>query len=369
MDSRSQIDIVSSEDATMLSMSQELDQHTSALRKGILESLASMRQRIHQQASDLIEGERNIARENEKRLLQQIENLQSLLAVRTQDLQEERQLSEGLLSMHQRQKVRHATQMMEREAFLAWRQLLRDRKQRERMCAHLTSVRHERQSRILFFNWRLEAYAQQQKETIERLEGEQRRNIARLTNENHTSENKLKLEMLALREDLKKKEESLQILEERLRASFMKGVCALNMEAMHVLRGPQGTEFDTSIASLLQNMNVSGLQAQPSVISAEPGTTERLARQQQILHEQLMALNAQHREQPEPENAPPPRPSPQVVAAPQCGTITSQAQTTGQQATITINPQYPLRSSAQQQPTATTGPRTSHSAATGRWKF
>lgn len=353
MDSRSQMDIQGSEDSTFLHLTHDLDAHIGNLRKDVLEAVGSIRSRIYQQAGDLIERERAGCRENERRLIAQIEGLQDLLGKRTAELERCAALNERLVAQRQRQCVRRRQRALCLEAVRRWHDLVASKKRRERICEHLVAVRRDKELRTAFFNWRLDSQANKFKEWKEKAEGDHRRALTRMSNENHTSENKMKLELLAMREQLQKEEERRAILEERLKAAFMRGVCALNMEAMQVLRN-SGGEADISVASLLQGLNLSSGIEGSTCVSNEPGTTERMLRQQQEVQEQLNALSL-HDEPSQhfPATAPPPpmpMPRPAVTAAmgarpssAASGVSHSAGRSAAPLATVTINPSYPVR--------------------------
>lgn len=330
-DSRSHLETWESEDTTMLAMSQELDEHTVHLRKAVLASVASIRTRIHQQTAELLEREREETRETQRRLLQQVDGLTRLVETRNEELEKERQLNERLVAMVSRQKRRARERALATEALQRWNEHVKAKKFRERMCAHLTDVRRERQARLIFNAWRVDAERQKAADARAQLEGEHRRTVARLTNEFQSTENKMKLEVLALREQLSKEEERQALLQEKHKAAFMRGVCALNLEAMQAIRGASADD-DISVASLMQGLNMSGFApglgfgAASSAASAQPPSTERLMEQQLLLHRQLQALEANAAAPtsamdammpPGPLEAAPPRPmtAPRAVAA------------------------------------------------------
>jgi centrosomal protein POC5 len=284
MDNKSQMDIVQNDDIALIGLAQDLDEQTANLRISVLNTVKNMRGRITSQATAMIDGERATSRDRERSLLTQIDQLQRLLTQRTADLDQERALTERLIQRHQTQAKRRRQQELAREAFQAWRTETVEKKRREKMCQHLLSVRRDKAARQLFNTWRVGALRAKQAEKVEKLEGECRRAKAKQAMEHQSSEGALKLEMLAMRDQLSKEEERRAILEERLKAAFMRGVCALNMEAMTVLRNTPA-DGDVSMASMLQAMNLT-----QSVDSqaAEAPSTERLMRQQEALQAQIM---------------------------------------------------------------------------------
>jgi hypothetical protein len=290
MDTKSQLEIVAAEDVTLIHLAQELDEHTNKLRKSVLDAVRQMRGKITTQATDMIDAERGRSRDFERRLLSQIDGLQRLLDQRTKELESERNLSERLVLQRQAQVRRRRVQALAKEGLRRWHEFVQDQKRRERLCAFLSKTRRERIARQTFNSWRHEIQRQKHAATIELVTGEHRRATARLQSEHQTTENASKLEMIAMRENLSKEEERRAILEERLKAAFMRGVCALNMEAMQVLRSaPQ--DGDVSVASLLQAMNLTSSTLDSEKV--EPASTDRLMRQQEALQAQILEMQQQ----------------------------------------------------------------------------
>lgn len=293
MDSKSQMDIVSNEDTALITMAQELDVHTSQLRKSVLDTVRLMRAKIATQATEMIDTERSQSREQERRLLSQIDSLQRLLDSRSRDLESERALNERLVSMVQAQRRRQRTKDLAAEGLRRWHAHVTEKKRREKMCDHLMAVKKDKEARHAFNAWRFEATRQKHEATVDKLTGDFKRQLAKAQSEHQTMENATKLEMLSMKESLAKEEERRAVLEERLKAAFMRGVCALNMEAMQVLRNaPQ--DGDVSVASLLQAMNLTSSTVDSN--SAEPASTDRLLRQQEILQAQLNEMHAMQHE-------------------------------------------------------------------------
>jgi hypothetical protein len=303
----------------MLAMANRLDEHTTQLRKSVMDSIGAMRLRLHQQASDVIEHERDISREQERRLLEQIENLQKLVDLRTQQLNHAQLLNERMVGLHQQQRARWRTQALAKEALQKWRDNVQKKKYRETLREHLSNTFRKQHLKQVFTDWRIQALSQKYQEKIDKLDGGHRRQMASVLNEHQTTVNQMKLEMLAMKEQLQQEEERRGILEERLKAAFMRGVCALNMEAMQVLKN-QGD--DVSVASLLQGLNFTG---SSDSVNVEQGTNaDRLLQQQRALQEQLMrATGGAVDDEALETRAPPPQPTAQHRPV-----------------TITVNPQY-----------------------------
>jgi hypothetical protein len=349
MESRSQIDILQNEDATLLALSQEVDDHSSQLRRAVLETVRSMRAKLHQQAMDIVEGERGRSRDNEKRLLEQVDRLQKLVDQRTNDLEREREFSERLLVMHKRQRDRLRAQALVQEGLRRWRGEVRSRKHCERAFAAIVNRRKERLLRAVVVEWRMVTMKETFRAAVERVDGEHRRNIARLTADHQTSENAMKLEVLSMKESLAKEEERRAILEERLKAAFMRGVCALNMEAMHVLRGAgSAADGDVSVASLLQGMNLGS--SSDSLHVEAISSPDGLFRQQQALQAQINAMHIDAVEgatkQPVPSSSVPvPTAAVTHHHASQYRNVPA-APAVGASGVVTINPYYPGLSAA-----------------------
>ena len=332
------LDILETEDTSLLVLAREIDEHTGNMRNAVLHSIASIRNRIHQQTAEIMDRHREASTATERRLIHQINNLQDLLEKKENDLAKERSLSEKLLVMHQRQKRRHATQLLAVEALRAWRTVVREKKQRERLCAHLEQQRSDKEARAVFTGWRLEAIRQKNEAQHEQLVSDHRRLIAKLQQEAQTAENKLKLDILSWKEKLAKEEEHRGLLEEKLKAAFMRGVCALNLEAMQVLR--HAADADVSVASLLQGMNVT---INSDDATRGPGSSaDRLLQQQAVLNEQLSALHSQQvntTRPPEPEDCAP-QPYQQQGASRPSSSIAAPQQH-HQPFVVNVNPQYP----------------------------
>jgi hypothetical protein len=195
---------------------------------------------------------------------------------------------ERLVQLHQRQVLRRRTEDLAREGLRRWHKIAQDRKRHERLVAHISKTRKERAARQVFTAWRVEIMQQKHQEKLGLTTGAHRRTMARLQSEHQTSENAAKLEMIAMRDNLSKEEERRAILEERLKAAFMRGVCSLNMEAMQVLRSaPQ--DLHVSVASLLQAINLTSSTVD-SGADAEPASTDRLMRHQEALQSQLLEM-------------------------------------------------------------------------------
>ena len=165
---------------------------------------------------------------------------------------------------------------------------------------------------------------------MERVSGEHRREIAKLTAEHQSQLNASRMEVLSLSEKLQQEEERRGLLEEKLKAAFMRGVCALNLEAMQVLR--HAGDAEVSVASLLQGMNVtveSNVEKSSSDLS-NAHATDRLLQQQAALNEQLALMTQSRRAQQLAEEASERAraSAPQPVAK------------THQPFSVTINPQY-----------------------------
>lgn len=291
VDVDSQIDMTATEDATMITLAQQLDEHTSMLRQSVLDAVLKMRGKMSNQAKAMIDGERSRTIETERQLLQQVEGLQHLLKERMGDLETERALSERLVVTMQRQARRRRTQALAKEGLRRWHEYACEARRRERMCKHLIEVRRERQARQAFSAWRFEVLTAKHRQQLEDQDGKHRRSTARLESEHQTAQNAMKLEMMAITEKLSDEERRRAILEERLKAAFMRGVCALNMEALQVLRSaPNAEGNDVSVASLLQAMN---LTSTTDSQQAEPASTDRLLRQQEALASQLAQFQSQ----------------------------------------------------------------------------
>jgi hypothetical protein len=344
------LDILETEDTSLLVLSREIDQHTSDMRNSVLHSIASIRNRIHQQTAEIMDRHREASSATERKMMQQIDNLQDLLEKKERDLARERSLNERLLAMHQRQKRRRATQDLAVEALRAWRNIVREKKQRQRLCDHLVQHRTEKEARAVFAGWRLEALRQKAEAEQEKTANDHRRQIAKLQQEAQSSENRLKLEVLGWREKLAKEEEHRGLLEEKLKAAFMRGVCALNLEAMQVLR--HAADADVSVASLLQGMNVTVNSDDATRGPGSSGTADRLLQQQAALNEQLSALQTQQvntTRPPEPEECPP---QPHHYHDPGVRATNS----SHQPFVVNVNPRYPRGGAA---PAAAPGKRIS----------
>jgi hypothetical protein len=334
------LNMFNEEEASLLNLSRDVDGLITDLRKNVLDAVQGIRQRINAQCMDLLENERNERREHERRLLAQIENLQFVLREKDAELDKLRLINDRLI---QRSKSQHtgeaATRKLAKEALRQWHQHVVQTKYRKRLGEHLSQVRQEREIRQAFTSWRLEAQRVKYEEAKEKMEGEHRRTVTKLTNEHHSAENKMQLEMLAMKDQLSKEEEHRAILEERLKAAFMRGVCALNMEAMSVLKNTGDAGADTmSVASLLQNMNLTaGIDT--TTFSADAGHNERLLRQQQELQEHLNRFEVP----PQPDDAPPlPVLRPLAASASYNRLAQTSAPTQGgHNPVVQLNPNYP----------------------------
>lgn len=312
VESRSQIDILSSEDATLLTLSEEVDEHTSQLRRAVLETVRSMRGKLHQQALDVVEGERARSRENERRLLEQIDRLQTLVDQRSVELEKEKRFSEKLLDMHKRQRLRHRSQALVQEGLRRWHAEVGHNKS----CAHahvqIVQRHNERLLKRVVHEWRAVTMRETFRAAVEKLDGDHRRKLARVDADHQALENTMKLEVLGIKESLAKEEERRVLLEERLKGAFMRGVCALNMEAMQVLRGASSAaDADVSVASLLQGMNITNNSDSMNVEATSP---EMLFQRQQALQAQINAMQLEQVEGTVGMSQPPSRPATAGVA-------------------------------------------------------
>ena len=106
MEGRRSLETAEAEDATLIALAQDIDQHTTLMRNAVLESIASIRHRVHVQAADVIQRERLATIATEQKLIRQVANLEDLLA-RSQDLLErEKGLTEKLIAQRGRRNQR-----------------------------------------------------------------------------------------------------------------------------------------------------------------------------------------------------------------------------------------------------------------------
>jgi hypothetical protein len=295
---RSSMSMIECEDSTLLSLSHDIDRHTSQLRHDVLQSIASIRSKLHQQTAEAIEHQQIISQATEERLIQQIEHLQSLLEVRTSELARERQLTDKLISAQFLQKRRQRQREAALEALRAWHKLVSREKELNLIAEKAVKESQERKARAAFAAWRLQSVKLKYEKILEKTVGDQRRAAAKSTHERQALENASKIEILALKEKVSHEEERRAVLEEKLKAAFMRGVCALNLEAMQVLRNTtEAGMLETSVASLVQQINISGVEShEPSLHLAsgenenDTATLTRLLQRQQALSAQMGAL-------------------------------------------------------------------------------
>ena len=239
-DSRSSLDIIESEDTSLICLSQDLDAHTNHLRNAVLQSVAAIRSKIHVQTAESLDRQRERAYDTERQLLAQIDNLQDLLAIRTEELRVVTEKHERLLTLHQEQKLRAHTKSVAQAALRRWHELVAKKKRNAAACDKLIAQRQERQSRHAFTAWRLASQKQKADDLLQKTIADHRRTTAKLQLDYQATENQVRMEALSLKEKLAFEEQRRDVLEEKLKAAFMRGVCALNLEAMHVLRSAAG---------------------------------------------------------------------------------------------------------------------------------
>lgn len=293
--------MIECEDATLLSLSHDIDRHTSQLRNDVLHSIAAIRTKLHQQTAEAMEHQQLLAQATEQRLLQHIEQLQSLLEVRTSELAREKQLTEKLIGAQFAQKRRQRQREAATEALRAWHRLVAREKEVNLIAEKAVKDRQEREARSAFATWRLQSLKLKYEKSLEKTIGDHHRAVAKATHERQAFENASKIEILALKEKVNQEEDRRAVLEEKLKAAFMRGVCALNLEAMQVLRNTsEAGMHETSVASLVQQINISGLEpTEPSLHLAEgsehgndAATLARLLQRQQALAAQMGALQS-----------------------------------------------------------------------------
>lgn len=361
--SRSSMTLIQSEDATLLALSQDIDHHTSQLRNDVLQSIASIRSKLHQQTAEAMEHQQIVSQATEQRLIQQIENLQGLLETRTSELARERALTERLVDAQFVQKRRQDQRDAALGALRAWRAVVKRERDLKLIGDKAIKERQERDARNAFVTWRLQSVNMKHEKVLEATVAEHKRSSTKATHERQAAENAAKIEILALKEKVAHEEERRALLEEKLKAAFMRGVCALNLEAMQVLRNTtEAGMVDTSVASFMEQLNVSGVQTAPFGVdgsSDDAATLARLLQRQQSLAQQMSAMQSSSSLQPH-ATSPldmQPRSEPVVTRHSDTGvagvvqhqrqqparTVTSSTTTTTHQAfTVSVNPTAPV---------------------------
>jgi len=235
--SRSSLSALEADDTTMIALSQEIDQHTANLRNSVLQSVANIRYRINLQAAEAIEHHHTVTHATEQRLTLQVGNLQDILETRTAELERERQVSQKLqdflYALRKREKDKDAAVM----ALRAWRDYASRQKRLEQAGKLLSQRKQEREARAAFHAWRLQSLKNKFETQMAKQASDHRKEMLKAVASHQASENASRIEILALKEKIAADEEQRGALEEKMKAAFMRGVCALNVEAMQVLRG------------------------------------------------------------------------------------------------------------------------------------
>lgn len=392
-ESRSSLDIIESEDTSLICLSQDIDVHTNHLRNAVLQTVAAIRTKIHIQTAEALDRQRERSFDTERQLLAQIETLQDLLTIRSEELRIVSEKHERLLALHQEQKLRAHTKAVAQAALRRWRDLVAKKKRNEMACETLIAQRNERQSRQAFTAWRLASLKQKSDSLLAKTVAEHRRHTTKLQHEHQAVENQLRMESLALKEKLSAEEQRRDLLEEKLKAAFMRGVCALNLEAMQVLRATaEQRQSGAADAATLASMMLQGLQASAQVggRSNSAKTTESeissatednsrsatnvaelLVAQQSAVNEQLVqptaaastASSANTSRVLGEVSLPGPTTTPPPVAAPPHRPASLPPQQQHQSFVVNVNPNYPAqRGGTTLTSTATKGARPSTSS-------
>lgn len=342
MDSRSSLSILESEDTTLLTLSQDIDLHTTQLRNNVIQSIASIRSKIHAQTAEAMERQQAISFATEQRLIEQIENLQQLLEVRTTELVREKILNEKLIEMRFSQKRRERQREAAVRALRAWHRFVSEDKERRRVAERAIRDRQEREARSAFTAWRLQAQRHKFEKTVEKMTQDFQRANSKAMHTHQAAENAAKMEIFSLKEQIAQEEDRRCILEEKLKAAFMRGVCALNLEAMQVLRsttdvvsGDVQSAAATQAAASQYHSGAAAVVEATSIAADDMDVLTRIFQRQQQLAAQLNSSQQQVADQHSTVTSlPPQQPSAVASVAPAVPKQPHQA------FTVSINPAY-----------------------------
>eukprot|EP00762_Andalucia_godoyi_P004367 ANDGO_08120.mRNA.1 Centrosomal protein POC5 OS=Rattus norvegicus GN=Poc5 PE=1 SV=1 len=249
-----------------------LDEQLHAFRQGMLGSYRDFKERLQAEEED----KWNMERWRIEDRLVQLEDENTDLKARLADAEREFQMADYKLDSSfifirtLKKKERKAA------AFAAWKQWVAERKQRK-LVGNLARAHGEQLAiRKAFSEWRSDAYLSRKERSEElwmarldlagtKMQKEYEEKIAGL--ERKLAEARAEIEV-GLRHKLR--------LEDNLKKAFMRGVCALNMEAMSILRenSPQGAGAGTGGGADSENM----FGGEEGLVLAQL-TTEKIAQQ------------------------------------------------------------------------------------------
>ena len=129
---------------------------------------------------------------------------------------------------------------LKRNAFAAWRRFSGEQRQRASLDSLLAQKNAWRAKKEVFSAWRVQAARGAAGAREERFKHAVQTEWAGVVNDHEAEVSDLRVQLETMKQMLQTETQHRGALEERLKVAFMRGVCALNLEAMQVMKAEEG---------------------------------------------------------------------------------------------------------------------------------
>eukprot|EP00760_Papus_ankaliazontas_P034255 PhM_4_TR7072/c0_g1_i1/m.2953 len=231
------------DDPATMQLAMQLESITGQLRRDVIGAVTAIKSSAHNISQQHIEEERLRAAEHAAALQQNVTALQAVVSQKNKSLERVEDLLDGILNMYGRTRARFDRKHTLRQTWHAWwDQIRRTRHIRSRV-EYIHRVHDMTTKRRVFFSWRSTITQDRDARYLKEAEEQLRTSAETAAVEARADLVHCQTELSAAKQRLAAEEENRFVLEEKLKAAFMKSVVALNHEALSVLRG--GDAFAT----------------------------------------------------------------------------------------------------------------------------
>eukprot|EP00758_Cryptobia_borreli_P013230 Tbor_TRINITY_DN5816_c2_g1::TRINITY_DN5816_c2_g1_i1::g.6852::m.6852 len=237
------------QDPTKSMLSHEVDNSAEILKGALGGVLEDLKRRLEKEFRDKLAEHVRIVNEREKLIM-----LKTAEMVKNEEKQK-------YLSMMSAMAMKFNRKMKVKQYFLAWQQFHK----RSRRLASAVRILEERTEMVkirrAFWMWRIVACERKCDETVRQIQQACDRRIEALTAKHDAEVSALNHKIFSIGQDAASAKRNCEMLSEQLKAAFMRGVCAINLEAVQVLQRLSGDEpldqsidINASLASHLSSM-------------------------------------------------------------------------------------------------------------------
>jgi len=214
-----------------------LESITTRLRHDVLGTIAAMRKNALNDSQQQLEEERAKALEMQQRLGSQITSLQALASSKSKALERQDVLLDRLLDMFLRTRQRNTARESKVRVFEGWVQYTRRIRHVRARVGYLQKLHRATTQRNVLMSWRVVAAKEAYEKKASEAMGIYQKKFETSMLKARADITELQTSLAEANQRLAREEEERAILEERLRSAFLRGVVALNNEALGVLKG------------------------------------------------------------------------------------------------------------------------------------